>query len=320
MMTSFPDSRTPKQSFTGTLFVEDYFNGIVSYAEYINGTYLNKKETIKRHQTNDGLRANMPVDCSLIIIGTVCVGDVNGGSAPDICGNRYEYQCQYLNEGDGDWPIPESGNTGGGGSNNGNNNGNNNNTFTAIAPAVTIDLKKRLDCFKTVPDNANTKYKITLNVQTGIGFGNKPGHAFITLEKSNGNNLQRLSYGFYPVSSLQSGTMQAVSSAIGEESEDYQRKSDARYSLSIDASKFQNIINTSLNQANQSYNLIYNNCVHYATEIFNMANPPTGYIGNQGFITPNDLNTYLHNTKSLNPHQQGIETGRKDPQISTNCN
>lgn len=317
MMTLFPDTVTHVQPFSGTIFVEDYFNGNVSYAEYMYGSRLRRKEKIRTQQTANELRANMPVDCSLVKIATVCVGDVNGGSAPDICGDRYEYQCQYLNEGDGEWPLPGSS---GGGSNNGNNNGNNTIAFTALAPTITIDIKKRLECFKSVPDNANTKYNITLHAQKGIGGGNKPGHAFITLEKSNGSNMQRLSYGFYPVSSLQSGTMQSVPSAIGEESSDPLRNSNARYSLSIDASKFQNIINASANLANQFYNLLNNNCVHYATDIFNIANPPTGYLGNNGFITPDDLNTYLQNTKSLNPNQKGIETDKKDLPKSTNCN
>lgn len=191
--------------------------------------------------------------------------------------------------------------------------------FTVVAPEVTIDLKKRLDCFKTVPNNGAT-YSITLHAHKGVGGSNKPGHAFITLEKSNGNNIQRLSYGFYPVSGPASATMQNVPSAIGEESGDEFRLSDSRYSLSINAVQFQQMVKESLEMANENYHLLHNNCVHYATNVFNLANPPTGKINNHGFVSPDDLNAYLRHIKALNPNQSGIETHRTIPPPSTKCN
>ncbi|GHE45552.1 hypothetical protein GCM10017764_30980 [Sphingobacterium griseoflavum] len=211
------------------------------------------------------------------------------------------------------------GSGGGGDSGGGDGNGENNSGFRAIAPAVTINLQQRLNCFNSV-SSTGALYKITLHAHKGVGGGNKPGHAFITLEKSNGGQVQRLSYGFYPVSGLSSASMQHVASAIGDEFGDEYRKSDSRYSLSINAAQFQSVVNKSLNLANQQYHLLYNNCVHYATSVFNVVNPPTGQLGNSGFISPDDLHTFIRNTKVLHPNQQGIETSRIDLLPSTNCN
>jgi|GEM_PF-5269638 len=214
-------------------------------------------------------------------------------------------------------PVPPGGGWNGGGSG-GSGGGNPYSGYVALAPDVPINLQERLNCFNAVPSNSSTVYKITLNTHKAKGFSEKPGHAFITLEKSTGGQLQRLSYGFYPVNGPGSLGFQPVTSAMGEESGAPKRQSDARYTLPLSQSQFETVMTVSVSLAGASYDLDDNNCVHYATDVFNTVNPPTGQINNDGFVTPGSLYTYLNNLKQSG--NSNIEIGRKDPLKSTNCN
>ena len=210
---------------------------------------------------------------------------------------------------------------GGGGGGLGNGGGGGGGAYAAIAPVIQINLNNRLECFKTIPDNQNTKYKVVLNSHKGIFGGNKPGHGFITLEKSNGNNMQRLSFGFYPQVSINSLLLQPVKSAIGEESGDVTRFSDARYTIdTLTKTQFDNIIQTAKSLSNEYYDLNDYNCVHYAVDVFNAAGPPTGPISNSGFVTPDDLFNYITTIKSISGNNSiKTENNRKSVPPSTNC-
>lgn len=317
MMTLFPDSTSNSRQFSGTILREDYFLGNVRYSLYQKNNRIQKLTRNTSGSISGQQRAVGEFICSWVKVGTVCVGDVNEGDAPDICGDRYELNCTMDNEeSDGPptdfWGGYEDGD--GGGSSSGNDI-----AFTVVGPEVPIDLKKRLDCFKNVPDNSNTVYKITLNAHRGAT--NKPGHAFITLEKSNGNNLQRLSYGFYPETSnpLLIGSMNPIPSAIGEESEDLKRKSEARYTLNLNAQQFQTAINTSLQLANFDYDLNDNSCVHYAINVFNAINPPSGSFNNVGFLTPDYVYVIL-GQRSVSHPNENIQTNTINVPPSTDCN
>ena len=206
---------------------------------------------------------------------------------------------------------------GGGGSSGGGSGGTSSSSFVAVAPVTTIELEERLDCFSNVVDNANTKYKVTLNAHRIDLNSDKPGHAFLTIEKSNGTQFQRLSYGFYPQSGPASATMQPTPSAMGEESSDLDRKSDARYSLSVTKAQFNSIVSQSIALSKVPYDLNENNCTHYATDVFNLLLPSNGQLNNNGFLTPDGVYTYLANFKQAgNPN---VTLGRIDPPKSTNC-
>ncbi|MFS4474297.1 ferredoxin family protein [Chryseobacterium sp. T20] len=204
------------------------------------------------------------------------------------------------------------------GSDGGGTGGNSGGSFSAIAPVSTINLEDRLNCFNNVVDNINTTYKVTLNAHRIDLNSDKPGHAYLTIEKSNGNQLQRLSYGFYPKSGAASATMQPTPSAMGEESSDEYRKSDARYSLYVTKTQFNAIISQSIALSKVPYDLNDNNCTHYATDVFNLLLPSNGQLNNNGFLTPDGVYTYLANLKQEgNPN---IQLGRIVPPASTNCN
>lgn len=192
--------------------------------------------------------------------------------------------------------------------------------ITIVTPVVEINLAQRLACFNSVPTNEDTNYRITLHAQRGgTSFGDKPGHGYITLEKTNGNQMQRLTYGFYPKANLGSNLFAPVQSAMGEEFGNDFRNSDARYYLNITKEKFDLAISTSLILAQEMYDLDQNNCVHYATDVFNAMDPPTGNINNNGFIIPDGLYTYLQALKNTHPSAE-ISVGRMRPPSSTNCN
>lgn len=238
---------------------------------------------------------------------------------PVVCSDWY--LVEYFDDGSTYWMYlyttcsgTASGGGGGGGTHGGGSGGT---SFEAIAPITTINIEQRLDCFKNVVDNSNTQYKVTLNAHRIDLNSDKPGHAFLTLEKSNGTQLQRLSYGFYPQSGPASATMQPVTSAMGEESTDIKRKSDARYALSVTKAQFDAIISKSIALSKVPYDLNDNNCTHYATDVFNLLLPSNGQLNNNGFLTPDGVYTYLANLKQAgNPN---ITLGRIDPPTSTNC-
>ncbi|WP_394678726.1 hypothetical protein [uncultured Sphingobacterium sp.] len=240
---------------------------------------------------------------------------------PVVCSEWY--LVQYFDDGTEYWTYlyttcSGSSSGGGGGGGGGSHGGGSGGTsFEAVAPITTIDIEERLKCFNNVVNDANTKYKVTLNAHRIDLNSDKPGHAFLTIEKSNGTQLQRLSYGFYPQSGPASATMQPTPSAMGEESSDDDRKSDARYSLFVTKAQFNSIISQSIALSKVQYDLNENNCTHYATDVFNLLLPSNGQLNNNGFLTPDGVYTYLANLKQAgNPN---VTLGRIPPPKSTNC-
>ncbi|MEE6126016.1 hypothetical protein V2E39_01305 [Chryseobacterium arthrosphaerae] len=241
---------------------------------------------------------------------------------PVVCSEWY--LVEYFDDGTAYWTYlyttcsgTASGGGGGGGGGGSHGGGSGGTSFVAVAPETTINIEQRLDCFKNIVDNADTKYKVTLNAHRIDLNSDKPGHAYLTIEKSNGTQFQRLSYGFYPQSVAGSATMQPTPSAMGEESSDEYRKSDARYSLSVTKAQFNSIISQSIALSKVPYDLNENNCTHYATDVFNLLLPSNGQLNNNGFLTPDGVYTYLANLKQAgNPN---VALGRIPPPTSTNC-
>ncbi len=168
-----------------------------------------------------------------------------------------------------------------------------------LAPVKEILLDDRMKCFHEIIDNINTVYNVTLHVDNTNNFG----HAFLTIEKSNGNKIQRLSYGFYPKTTSTfltlTSTIFPTNSAIGEETEDGQRVSDIRYIIHMTGAYgkyvFNRIIDKSLKDVNNPYILTEYNCTNYAVTIFNEA--LTNKINNTNLYLPSDLYTLLKEMK-----------------------
>ncbi len=75
------------------------------------------------------------------------------------------------------------------------------------APAEPINIQELLNCFNNIPSNAQTTYKVTIHThlanpsnpyQVYNVSGDDPGHAYITMQKTNGSATRSLTFGFYP--------------------------------------------------------------------------------------------------------------------------
>ncbi|EEI91355.1 4Fe-4S binding domain protein [Sphingobacterium spiritivorum ATCC 33300] len=194
------------------------------------------------------------------------------------------------------------GGTDNGGSGGGNASGSN---FNALGPTNPINLEKDLDCFDKVPSNNNTVYKITIHVHSAHeGYPTQeywqgdPGHAYITMEKSNNANVHRLSFGFYPKEDTWvTPTKNAVASGIGEESSNDLRRSDIRYTMIVNEQSFNNAKFSAIVNSNKPYDLNDFNCTDYAIEVFNAAMQNGEKLNvlnsNIGFTTPAGLYSNL---------------------------
>lgn len=200
-----------------------------------------------------------------------------------------------------------SGNGGGGGGGGG---GGSSTSYFYEAPTDPIVLQQLLNCFNNVPSNAQTTYKVTIhthlanpnNVTQVYNFSaDDPGHAYITMEKSNGSTSRSLTFGFYPSQdSWITGTKNAVTSSIGEEDPDF-RRSDARYTITVTEAAFNNARNMALTKSTKPYDLNDYNCTDYAIDVFDTALGTTGLaVPNStiGFTTPAGLYGRLSEMKT----------------------
>lgn len=251
------------------------------------------------------------------------------------------YLVEYFDDGTAEWAYLYTtcsgtassgggGNSGGGGGASGGANTPSATNFNALAPVEAIDIYERLDCFSSVPSNADTTYKITLHGHSAHNgyptqefWDGEPGHAYITLEKSNGSNVQRLSFGFYPkVDTWVTPTKNAVASGIGEESSNGERNSNIRLTSTINASAFNNAVSKAKTASNKPYDLNDYNCTDYAVDVFNASQNSNGQLivpnSNIGFTTPAGL------YKTLDEMRIGGNTNISNtlakPPVSTNCN
>jgi len=121
-MLTFIGNSVRLKKFSGVVYNEDYFEGKVQYNSYYNGLSSKTKENNDRVLVQLAAIENRPLtrsmDCNSIKIGRTCVGDPTNDKAPDICSDRYEYQCNwtdhnYVNDID-QWQE-DAGDTGGGG-------------------------------------------------------------------------------------------------------------------------------------------------------------------------------------------------------------
>lgn len=101
-MLTFIGEGTSFSKFSGVVYIEDYFKGKVQYNTYYQGIPSKTKEINYRIQTKlASVRDNKiarSLDCDWTKIGSVCVGHPTDDRAPDICSDRYEYQCNWTDE------------------------------------------------------------------------------------------------------------------------------------------------------------------------------------------------------------------------------
>lgn len=204
--------------------------------------------------------------------------------------------------------------------------------FLAAQPAQSINLAQRLLCFNAVPTNASTTYKITIHAHSAIqGLpsaefnlpARDPGHAYITLEKANGSNVQRLSFGFYPkVETWVTPTKNGVASGIGEEYANQYRRSDIRMTRTLTNAEFTSAVSSASSNGTKTYDLNDYNCTDFALEVFNASQSSSNQLNvpnsNIGFTTPAGLYKKLDELRVGGNQNVSNTSGR--PPISTSCN
>jgi hypothetical protein len=137
------------------------------------------------------------------------------------------------------------------------------------------DIVKIFNCFDLVPSNSATTYEMTLNADipantdenVPVTLNGNPGHAFLTITKTNGTQSITQAFGFYPASGPKSLTLDNVSSKIVL---DNNHEINASLKMNIHNVAFELIKQHAIYLATQNYNLETNNCAHFAIDLFNI--------------------------------------------------
>ncbi|WP_241282627.1 hypothetical protein [Chryseobacterium timonianum] len=234
---------------------------------------------------------------------------------PVVCSEWY--LVQYFDDGTEYWTYlyttctgtASGGGGGGGGGSHGGGSGAASSTYYD-APTEPIDIQEVLKCFNNIPSNAQTTYKVTIhthlanpnNAYQVYNVSDKdPGHAYITMQKTNGSATRSLTFGFYPsAGTWMTAIKDAENSAIGQEIPQ-SRRSDGSYTISVSEAAFNNARNVALTSATKQYDLNDFNCTNYAIGVFNAAMGGTGLqVPNSpiGYKTPSSLYLRLSDMKT----------------------
>lgn len=185
------------------------------------------------------------------------------------------------------------------------------------APAA--DLQKMINCFTTVPD-AGATYRITLNADLpdnsdpdALTNNLEPGHAFITMTKTNGTQSVSQSIGFYPKRRYLSVFSTGVDSKIVDNG---LHEYNSSISMNLSQIDFMGSLNLAVSHSGLNYDLNDFNCTDFALQIFNsnrnpsqhiqvpdwvvvVSSPYSGLVKNFG-TTPNGLHKALNLMKTNN--------------------
>ena len=292
-------------NFTGLLTMHDWQEGFLYGASYKNGKAVGRVSL-------PGASGRIGPTCSLVTIThyvRVCVGAD--------CETSIDYVEQYMDcsgggGGGGEDPLP-TGPIGGGGGGGTPPSPGQPLPFTFLKPraismpgqeGAPIDLKRYLDCFGAITDNAT--YEITVYVDepySGSGFGKlfvDVGHAFVGFKKQypgTDSYVQQV-FGFYPNEPGPEVLAGPVPSKVSS-------NGSAPYTVSmtytVTAGQFQRAMDAAQGATGQNYNLVGNNCVNFVFGITNAAGLPVPQNGTMlpwggGYgYTPGQLGNDLRN-------------------------
>lgn len=96
LLNVFPDEDFDR--FSGVMLAEDYFLGDVKHNFFKEGESMSATEIMARKRSVSSNSKELfasGMNCHTYKVGTTCVGDLNGGSAPDICVDNYETSCNH---------------------------------------------------------------------------------------------------------------------------------------------------------------------------------------------------------------------------------
>jgi hypothetical protein len=185
-----------------------------------------------------------------------------------------------------------------------------------------VDLQRMFNCFDAIPD-AGATYTVKLCADLPVN-GNpwwmewnlSPGHAFLTLTKTNGSQSVTQSFGFYPRSGALSLSFGPVPSKIVD---DGQHEINASMTMNnVSWLDFNAVKNLALSYSTLRYDLNDRNCADFALDCFNQSRPlgselvvpnTIRFIANYG-TTPNGIYEKLKEMKDNNhPEAANIQIG-----------
>lgn len=255
---------------------------------------------------------------------------------PVVCSEWY--LVEYFDDGTAYWTYlyttcsgtATGGGGGGGGGSHGGGSGAPASTYYE-APTEPIDIQEILNCFSNIPSNAQTTYKVTIHshlanpsnpYQVYNVSADDPGHAYITMQKTNGSATRSLTFGFYPsAGSWMTAIKDAENSAIGQE-DPAKRRNDASYTITVTEAAFNNARNAALAGSAKQYDLNDYNCTNYALQVFNAAMGGSGLqVPNSpiGYKTPSSLYLKLSDMKTAGTAGVSLSQGFA-PTSTTPCN
>lgn len=200
-----------------------------------------------------------------------------------------------------------------------------------------INLQKLKNCLDAFVPTNGASYKVELCSDIPVDdhpewnvLGNKPGHAFLQVTKTNGLYSATRSFGFYPKDLNLNTITNSIESTILE---DNYHEYNAKISMELSETQYNNLMNYSINLSNtkSQYNIFNYNCVNFALDCFNSVRPSgtkisAPLVGNEigiGVRTPASLFINLRNIKNSNTGNESsnitINTGYSNPS-SGECN
>jgi hypothetical protein len=208
--------------------------------------------------------------------------EVQGETFTITCSVNYEpylfYNCQGGNDND---DTEDPGNNGGGGGGGYQGDGSEFNPEPEMSNDNKVDVLKMFNCFDNIP-NSGATYSVRLLVDIPVNGhpflpinlieGGSPGHTFLELTKTNGNQSVTQTFGFYPETGLKSLLTVPVTSAIKNDGDlnDGGHEYNASYTLNnVSGSEFITLQNMILSESLKDYDLNNYNCSHFATNVIN---------------------------------------------------
>ena len=161
-----------------------------------------------------------------------------------------------------------------------------------------INLRDYFKCFQTVPNGPTTLYSMVLcadipnNTEPDwlVNTNTNPGHAFITLNKNDGDHSVTLSFGFYPSISVLSFPGVPVGSMVND---DGAHEYNASVATGLTPAQFQTVLETAEYLAgHSSYDLDDYNCTDYALQVWNSVVNPRQMITVPDWIWPMDSHNF----------------------------
>lgn len=142
-----------------------------------------------------------------------------------------------------------------------------------IPSGAAINLNKYIKCFDNLPNNGAV-YSITIYADIPVNsnsnvaaLGGTPGHAFITLTKTNGSSSVTQTFGFYPQSGIKSILDVPTTSKMNDNSGHEYNASLTMNNVS--EANFNAAKSTALSKSTNQYDLNDYNCTDYALDVFN---------------------------------------------------